>query len=145
MHHSSYAPSSVSFHKTVLDTMVLLRGPSETCGLLIGHTAASHTHVSSIHVATNRARRTQRRFKIDATDLLAAAAAAQADASELVGVFHTHPEGSASPSPLDAAHAALWSPLLWVIQGRESELGVFVIEAAGERWRRVRVVSSVPP
>jgi proteasome lid subunit RPN8/RPN11 len=139
------APASVSFHETVLDTMALLRGPSETCGLLIGRTTASHTHVSSIHVATNRALQTQRRFKIDATDLLAAAAAAQAEAHELVGVFHTHPEGSASPSPLDAAHAALWSPMLWVIQGRESDLGAFLIEASGERWRRVRVVSSVTP
>src|SRR3954466_9566359 len=75
--------------------------PEEACGLLFGTPEA----VTRCEIARNVARDRTRRFEIDPASLFAALRAERAGRSKLVGYWHSHPSGDATPSTIDAAMA----------------------------------------
>ena len=76
--------------------------PNEACGLLIGSAARIDTAVPTRNVHPTA----RTHFEIDPAALIAAHKAARAGGPELLGYYHSHPTGSAVPSPTDQADAS---------------------------------------
>jgi len=71
--------------------------PAEACGLLLGHGA----RIERVQPARNVHPRPQTHFEIDPQALIEAHRAARAGGPEVVGYYHSHPNGLAEPSATD--------------------------------------------
>jgi proteasome lid subunit RPN8/RPN11 len=81
--------------------------PEECCGLLVG-TPLRHTErwVRAVIPVPNRAAHERsRQFVIAPADLLAAERHARDTKCSVIGVYHSHPNGAAAPSPQDLRFA----------------------------------------
>ena len=96
---------------------------AEVCGLLLGGGSRVERVVACRNVAADPARR----FEIDPAALLAAHRAARHGGPAVIGHYHSHPGGGATPSPRDAADAAT-DGSVWII----------VAGDALTAWRAVR-------
>lgn len=76
--------------------------PHEACGLLFGNPA----HIETAQATTNVHPEPQRHFEIDPAALIAAHKAAREGGPQVLGYFHSHPNGLARPSATDAAMAS---------------------------------------
>lgn len=76
--------------------------PRECCGLLLGQ----GDRVALAQPAANVHPQPERHFEIDPAALIAAHRAARAGGLELLGYYHSHPNGLARPSETDAAQAS---------------------------------------
>jgi proteasome lid subunit RPN8/RPN11 len=76
--------------------------PSEACGLLLG----IGTHIETAQATANVHRDPSRHFEIDPAALIAAHKAARSGGPDIIGYFHSHPNGLARPSVTDVASAA---------------------------------------
>ena len=90
--------------------------PDECCGLLIGH-GRQRIHVTRLIPAANLLRGANHdRFELDPRSRFDAERAVRGTAQRIVGHWHSHPDGSAHPSPTDLEQA--WEPdLVWLIVG----------------------------
>lgn len=88
--------------------------PHETCGVLIGRSAGAQVSVERLAAARNLVEdRPHDRYELDPRDFLAADRAAHAAGLEIVGFWHSHPDGPALPSPTDRAKA--WPDYVYLI------------------------------
>lgn len=76
--------------------------PLEACGLLLGRGASIETARPTANVAPDPACH----FEIDPVALIAAHKDARQGGPQVLGYFHSHPNGLARPSATDAASAA---------------------------------------
>ena len=76
--------------------------PNECCGLLLG----CKGRVTEARPAANVAGDQLRRFEIDPAALLTAHKQARSGGPELLGYYHSHPEGHPVPSATDCDHAS---------------------------------------
>jgi len=83
----------------------------EICGLLFG----SPIRIDRAEPADNVAERPRDTFEIDPRALIAALRAERAGGEQVIGHYHSHPNGSAEPSPRDLAAAE--PGRLWLIIG----------------------------
>jgi len=88
--------------------------PREACGLLFGGADA----ITDWQAVENVAEEPERRFEIAPGALFAALRAERAGGPEIVGYWHSHPSGDATPSITDAAMAQP-DGKLWLIVARE--------------------------
>ncbi len=79
-----------------------LAHPRECCGLLLG----KGDRVALAQPAANVHPEPERHFEIDPKALIAAHRAARAGGLELLGYYHSHPNGRAEPSAADRASAS---------------------------------------
>ncbi|WP_373488880.1 Mov34/MPN/PAD-1 family protein [Blastomonas sp.] len=86
--------------------------PLECCGLLLGEGGVVCAIVPTANVADNPARH----FEIDPAMLIAAERAMRQGGAQLIGYYHSHPDGLARPSARDAA-ASAGDGRLWLIIG----------------------------
>ena len=77
-------------------------GPHECCGLLLGRGGAVLTAQPAANVHPHPADQ----FEIDPAALIAAHRAARAGGPEVLGYYHSHPNGRAEPSATDRAQAS---------------------------------------
>lgn len=99
--------------------------PDEVCGLLLGQQDGDVITVCAVHPARNvHPDRTADRFLIEAQDYLDAEYTASARGVQVVGVWHSHPDHPARPSPTDREFAwGGWSyPIVSVLAGVATEL-----------------------
>lgn len=97
-----------------LETWARKSYPHEACGLLVGRSVGACNAVVDVRQARNlRTERAHDRYEIDPQDFLAADRDARSRHLELVGVWHTHPDHPARPSPTDLA--AAWPQWSYVI------------------------------
>lgn len=75
--------------------------PNEACGLLLGAAGRIETALPAANVAANPADE----FEIDPELLLRCHRAARSGGPELLGWYHSHPNGRAQPSAADAVRA----------------------------------------
>lgn len=103
--------------------------PNETCGLLLGRKEGERVRVVGEWPARNLCQdRARDRFELDPQDYLAAEAAASQAGVSLVGVWHSHPDHPAKPSPTDRAMA--WPDWSYLI------VSVDALDVVDERsWR----------
>ena len=101
--------AGITVHPEHVEAFVAHAGfaaPEEACGLL----AFDHPrHLRFVYCLTN-ADRSAHRFTIDSTEHFRALQHAERHGWEIAGVFHSHPHGSAQPSPTDieAAQEPSW-------------------------------------
>ena len=86
--------------------------PNEACGLLFGEDGL----ITDFQAAENVAETPESRFEIDPRTLFAALRAEREGGAKIVGYWHSHPSGEATPSVTDAAMARP-DQKLWVIVG----------------------------
>lgn len=91
--------------------------PLEACGLLLGRAG----HIDHVRPCTNVHPQPRRFFEIDPQALVDAHRAARAGGPEVIGYFHSHPNGPPAPSATDRAHAT-GDGKVWAIVG-EGKVG----------------------
>ena len=87
-----------------------LAQPLEACGFLLG----SNDRIEAALATRNIHPTTLTHFEIDPAALIAAHKAARAGGPTVAGYWHSHPTGSAEPSPTDQA-AASGDGKVWAI------------------------------
>ncbi len=90
--------------------------PDECCGLLVGHGVRT-IRVTRLAPAPNLLRgQAHDRFELDPRSRFETERALRGTAERIVGHWHSHPNGSATPSATDLEQA--WEPdLIWLIVG----------------------------
>jgi proteasome lid subunit RPN8/RPN11 len=102
--------------------------PGECCGLIEGMRERAGFRVLALHPARNLAVDSER-FDIDPGDHLMASKAARAAGHQIVGCYHSHPNGRAEPSARDLAGAGEEN-FLWLIAA-DDNLAAFVYSCGG--------------
>ena len=93
--------------------------PGEACGLLTGAVEGLVIQDLCFHPSRNVTELDPRlTFEIDPALHIKLARAARSEGPDLVGVWHSHPNGPAVPSETDKARAQMVPGWLWVITGR---------------------------
>ena len=88
--------------------------PEEACALFEGARDATVVRIARVHFAPNVAADRRRGFEVDPRLLLRLHRELRGSDRNIVGVWHSHPDGSAVPSSTDLARA--YDPgLAWVI------------------------------
>ncbi len=106
---------------------------AEVCGVLLGRRRGDRTTICEAIATANVSPRPADRFEIDPAALIAAHRAERAGGPRLLGHYHSHPHGPASPSPRDTAAAE--PGRLWLILGADDAR----LWLAGEAGRFVAV------
>ena len=107
----------LSVDPTAIDAMVLHAargGADEVCGFLVGERTGERVRVRRAEAATNDSSRPRTRYRIHARELLELEDRLTPD-EVLVGVYHSHPDGPAVPSPADLGLASGWPKLVQAI------------------------------
>lgn len=113
------------------------RGRSqECCGLLLG----SGGIIREVRPCANVHPDPARHFEIDPAMLIAAHRAARDGGPDLIGYYHSHPSGSAKPSPQDRASASGDGRVWAILAGME--IGWWRDAPGGFEALPLRVVAS---
>jgi len=112
------------------------RYPEECCGILLGRGGAA-SHAREALLCDNADAEPRLRYAVGDRDLLRAVKRARERGEEIVGFYHSHPDGPARPSAADLDDA-WWPDCSYVITsvagGRAGETRAFRLrEEAGER------------
>ena len=112
--------------------------PQEACGVLGGAYGPADREAVAItaHPTTNAADTPTLRYAIDPEELIEVVETIEQASYEVVGFYHSHPAGPASPSDTDCQEAA-WEDYHYVIAslaGRPPTLDAWVW--TGERFER---------
>jgi len=99
-------------------------GSKEACGLLFG----ADGEITHAQTAENVSENPERTFEIDPRTLFAALKVERAGGASILGYWHSHPSGDATPSATDAAMAAADGKLWLIVAGDSATLW-----RAGER------------
>ncbi len=107
-------------HWQRMEQHVRSQWPLEACGLLAGR----NDRVEKVFLMRNAAQ-SPVRYRLDGTEQLRVFEAIEAAGMELVGIFHSHPQGPPFPSSTDIREAAypvvyvIWSPQAegWIARG----------------------------
>lgn len=88
--------------------------PHEVCGLLEGTRGEGGVTVTAIHPAANVSPTPHEAFEIDPAAQFALQRALRGTGREVVGCYHSHPNGRAEPSPRDRA-CSYPAGFVWII------------------------------
>ncbi|MDQ2051105.1 desampylase [Natronolimnohabitans sp. A-GB9] len=103
--------------------------PEEICGVFGGtYDAEGRSRVRSQYPAENVAERLRTRYRIDPEEQLAIFERLEDRGEEIVGFYHSHPQGPPRPSETDAARAT-WPDRSYLIVSLEP------LEIGSWRWR----------
>ena len=112
--------------------------PRECCGLIVGRRDEQGWWVERVAASANVAPGDRDdRFEVDPRVRLRLQRELRAGPCEVIGHYHSHPDGPAAPSPTD--RASIWErDLVWVIvavaPGRRAEIAAHrVVEGEGGR------------
>ncbi|HEX6293291.1 MAG TPA: M67 family metallopeptidase [Herpetosiphonaceae bacterium] len=110
----------------------LAAADAEVCGVLLGR-RAPHIALTMIVAGHNVHPTPRQHFLLDAPTLLKGDARARAAGDELIGFYHSHPNGSAVPSPHDRRDA--WPGYVYLIvaveRGQPRSVCAWICDAAG--------------
>jgi proteasome lid subunit RPN8/RPN11 len=130
-------------HRAQIERETRAAFPNECCGLLEGARDGETICITALHAARNLSPDSDR-FEIDPADHFAAIRAARANGCEIIGCYHSHPNGKAEPSARDAEGA--WDEdFVWLIAAVANEtVTLSVFRRDGAEWSRIDLVSSSP-
>jgi proteasome lid subunit RPN8/RPN11 len=90
------------------------RLPHETCGVLFGAASGTELAIRGYAVIRNASRTPVSSFSFDPADWTAAYYEALHHGRRIVGVFHSHPDGTTLPSQADEEGRSAWGTY-WII------------------------------
>jgi proteasome lid subunit RPN8/RPN11 len=99
---------------------VARRAPEEACGLLAGRRQGEQL-VADLLIITTNLLHSATRYRIDPHEQLAAFNQMEAQGLELVGIYHSHPQGPENPSPTDLVEAYYPEAVQLIWSGRDGE------------------------
>lgn len=88
--------------------------PKECCGLIEGRMGGSALAVTALHPTTNLSE-TPDRFEVDPAEHIRLLRALRGTGRDILGCYHSHPNGLAEPSETDRQRAAD-EEFVWLIQ-----------------------------
>jgi proteasome lid subunit RPN8/RPN11 len=97
-------------HQQLLLEFAAQAQSNECCGLLLG----SDSVVDDVELTSNVAINPQTEFEIDPAALIAAEKRARQGGPQILGYFHSHPNGNGAPSAQDI-HSAVADGRRWLI------------------------------
>ena len=126
----------------VIKAQVTAALPAEACGLLTGRRAGHLARVERLWPADNLLAHVPGRFELDPAIRFQAERACRHNGSHVLGHWHSHPGGSATPSVTDRLQA--YEPdLIWLIVAvgvaYNHTIRAWRISAPGARPRPVRL------
>lgn len=114
--------------------------PNEACGLLLGRRLGDQILISDAVPSANTAAEPAHRFEIDPGLRLRLQKAARTGSGEIIGHYHSHPNGAAQPSATDR-QGIFEVDLLWLIaavrDGHLQQIGAFMPCADGSGFTEI--------
>ena len=120
--------------------------PNEICGLLLGRIDADGWHVSEVRqVANVNTERASDRFQLDPAGYQAVDRDIRGSDVEIIGVFHSHPDCPAKPSPtdLDGAWEGFLYPIVSVCEGEVLDIRCWEPRDDTQQFHPVLLAESV--
>jgi len=102
--------------------------PAEVCGVLVG-SRDDPERVTEVRRVANVADSPRRAYELDPPETMATIEAVEDAGDEVVGFYHSHPEGTARPSAVDRDRAT-WTGYVYLVVG----LGPADPEIRAWRW-----------
>ena len=118
--------------------------PLEVCGLLVGKLDSSGWRVSDVRAVANlNTDRAADRFQLDPAAYQQIDRELRGSGEEIIGVYHSHPDCPARPSPtdMDSAWEGFVYPIISVCAGKCVGLACWSVNAAGNQFQAVEVIS----
>ncbi len=110
---------------TLMRASAVHHAPREACGILLGRTAAKQTRIDDLREVINIHTQPDRFFEIDPAALIEAHKAARAGGAEVVGYFHSHPNGNPDLSDKDREMAA-GDGKIWAVVAHIDDLNAHI-------------------
>ena len=103
--------------------------PSESCAMLFGTLGDQQWNVKEVFLTRNAHEDSKTSFIIAPEDLLQGYELADKKHLELVGIFHSHPISSATPSNTDKKYMKVNDGIPWIIfSGLNTDLRAFMLD-----------------
>jgi len=118
-------------------------GSSESCAMLLGTHNDQQWNVKEVFLTRNAHNESETSFIISPEELLQGHQLAEKKQLELVGIFHSHPNTSASPSNMDKKYMKVNGDVPWIIfSGINTDLRAFILEENmdGEKEIKIKVM-----
>lgn len=117
--------------------------PHECCGLIEGMHTAKGWRAVALHEAKNMAADARREFLIDPEVQFHLLRALRGTGREIIGCYHSHPDGATAPSQADRAGAGE-DGFVWLIAGRDGGLGAYVYRAESASFSPITIERTSP-
>jgi len=117
--------------------------PRECCGVLEGTVVEDAIAVRLTHATANRADAADR-FEIDPAEQFRLMREARARGAEIVGCYHSHPNGQPRPSPRDAEFATE-DNFVWLVAALASATGPVTLTAFAARAGSFEALALLAP
>lgn len=116
------------------------RLPYEACGVVFGRSERNRLCVEGFALIRNAAADPSKAFFFEPEDWIRAWYNAESGGRRIVGIFHSHPDGTARPSAADTDRRLDWGSY-WIIglSGQAAAIEAYCAEEAGV-WRRLAQV-----
>jgi len=137
------APGRLRISPAALNAMKLAAEagyPNEICGLLVGHIEQGDWIVHEARQIENlNSERAADRFQLDPSGYQAVDRELRSSDREIVGVFHSHPDCPAKPSPTDLENAweSFLYPIISVHKGSVIDITCWSLNENGEKFQKV--------
>lgn len=121
--------------------------PDEACGLLLGKLAGQDWRVDEAREVSNlNMERAADRFILDPEAYQTVDRELRGTGREIIGIYHSHPDCPARPSPTDLANA--WDGLVYAIvsthEGYAVDTQCWVFNVEGKQFQSVAVQDLLP-
>jgi proteasome lid subunit RPN8/RPN11 len=118
--------------------------PLEVCGLLVGTLSDTGWQVTDVRpVANLNEERAADRFQLDPAGYQAVDRELRGTGLEIIGVYHSHPDCPARPSPTDLGSAwpELLYPIISIHEGKVADIRAWQLTDDGSKFQPVRIGS----
>ena len=114
--------------------------PNESCAMLLGSHNDQQWNVKEVFLTRNAHTDSETSFIITPEELLQGYQLAEKKQLELVGIFHSHPDSSASPSNFDKKFMKVNGDIPWIIfSGINTDLKAFILEENMEDTKEIKI------
>ncbi len=116
--------------------------PLEACGLLIGRITTDGWHIDEAQAVANLStERAADRFQLDPDAYRETDRHLRGSGREIIGIYHSHPDCPARPSPTDLNNA--WEGFAYIIvsidQGHTADICCWALNAEGNKFQAVHI------
>lgn len=119
--------------------------PLEICGLLIGRYDQQGWHVEDVRAVPNLSQeRAADRFELDPNIYQTIDRSLRGTGQEIIGVYHSHPDCPAKPSPTDLSSAwPCWAYIIVRVQdGQALDIACWEVKEDTHKFSHVTIVES---